>query len=359
MGKSAPSPPPPPDPNVVAAAQTGSNIMSSQANTVMANANERGPLGNVDYDISGYQTITDPSNGKSYQIPRYTRTQTLAPEQQGLYQQQTQLAGNLNNLALGQTSRIDGLLSQPISLDGLPNAPGDMGAYRQEVENALMSRLNPQLDRDRSRLENQLVNQGLFRGSEAFNQGADEFGRQANDARMQALLASSGEARAMAEQQAITRERAMQERLVPRNQSINEIGALMSGGQVTMPQFTPYRGAQMSETPVGQYHYQTADLAQRNWQAEVQANSAANSAIFGAIGNIGAGMFRMSDRRLKRDIKAVGTGAHGLTAYTFRYNWDDTQHLGYMADEVQAVRPDAVTSIAGYLAVDYGALADG
>jgi hypothetical protein len=124
-----------------------------------------------------------------------------------------------------------------------------------------------------------------------------------------------------------------------------------------MPQFTPYRGAQMSETPVGQYHYQTADLAQRNWQAEVQANSAANSALFGALGSIaGAGMFKWSDRRLKRDIEAVGTGAHGLTTYQFRYHWDDTLHLGYMADEVQAVRPDAVTEVAGYLAVDYSAL---
>jgi hypothetical protein len=359
LGKSAPSPPPPPDPNVVAAAQTGSNVMSSQANTIMANANERGPLGNVDYDISGYQTVTDPNNGTTYQIPQYTRTQTLSPEQQGLYQQQTQLAGNLNNLALGQTSRIDGLLSQPISLDGLPNAPGDMSAYRQEVENALMQRMNPQLDRERDRLEAQMMNQGLFRGSAGFNEGVDQFGRQANDARTQAFLASSGEARAMAEQQAITRERAMQERLVPRNQSINEIGALMSGGQVTMPQFTPYRGAQMSETPVGQYHYQSADIAQRNWQAEMQANSASNGAIWGALGKIGAGMFAMSDRRLKRDIRAVGTGAHGLTAYTFRYNWSDDVHLGYMADEVRAVRPDAVTKIGGFLAVNYGALADG
>jgi hypothetical protein len=43
MGKSPPSPPPPPDPQVVANAQTGSNVTTGVANSIMGNANVIGP----------------------------------------------------------------------------------------------------------------------------------------------------------------------------------------------------------------------------------------------------------------------------------------------------------------------------
>lgn len=356
MGKSAPSPPPAPDPRVAANAQTAGNVATAQANTIMGNANERTPLGNVNYNVIGRETVFNPDSGQSYEIPRYERVETLSPEQQRLFDQQTRLGQDLNDLAINQTSRISGLIGEPISLDGLPNAPSDMSAYRSQVEQAMLERMNPQLDRDRTALETQLVNQGLQRGSEAFNRSLDEARRQANDARTGIFLASGDESRREAEQQAIARERALQERLVPRNQSINEITSLMSGGQVTMPQFTPFRGAQMSEVPIADMMYRSAEMERQNWMASQQMNAQSRAGMFGALGNIGAGLFRFSDRRLKRDIRAMGIGAHGLTVYAFRYAWDDAEHVGYMADEVRAVRPDAVATVAGFDAVNYGAL---
>ena len=50
--------------------------------------------------------------------------------------------------------------------------------------------MNPSLDRERARLEAQLVNQGFTRGSDAFTAQMQDFGRQENDARMAAILSA-------------------------------------------------------------------------------------------------------------------------------------------------------------------------
>jgi hypothetical protein len=64
-----------------------------------------------------------------------------------------------------------------------------------------------------------------------------------------------------------------------------------------------------------------------------------------------------SDIRLKRDIAPVGRLADGLDMYRYRYLWSDTIHVGVMAQEVAASRPDAVHRGAdGYLRVDYARL---
>ena len=64
-----------------------------------------------------------------------------------------------------------------------------------------------------------------------------------------------------------------------------------------------------------------------------------------------------SDIRLKRDIAALGQHENGIHLYRFRYLWSDTVHVGVMAQEVAATRPDAVRQGAdGYLRVDYARL---
>jgi hypothetical protein len=353
VGKSVPSPPPAPDPYKTAAAQTGSNVTTAQANTIMSNADEKSVLGNVKYNVTGYQTVKDPTTGKSYNIPKYERVQTLSPSQKGLYNQQVQLGRGLNNLAIQQTGKLKDLMGNPINADGLPDAPGNSEAYRQKVEEGLLTRMNPQLDRDRSALETKLINQGLVRGSEAFNQALDESNRQANDARTQVFLASGAEGRAQEQQQGTNRERAFQERVAMRNQPINEITALMSGGQVSMPQFAAYRGSQMSETPVGQYIYNSAQMDQDAWKAKSQMQAANNGAIAGAAGNlIGAGLFKWSDARLKCDVSFIEE-RNGRRFYRYRYLWSETWDVGVMAQE----NPDiAVMQPNGFYAVDYGAL---
>lgn len=64
-----------------------------------------------------------------------------------------------------------------------------------------------------------------------------------------------------------------------------------------------------------------------------------------------------SDRRLKRDIKRVGTLNNGLPVYTYKYKGSPTIHMGVMADEVKKVRPGAVHNVGGYDMVNYGEVA--
>ncbi len=60
MGKSQPDPPPSPDPYATARAQTGSNVSTAVANTVLGNANETGPLGTVRYQQNGSYKLSEP-----------------------------------------------------------------------------------------------------------------------------------------------------------------------------------------------------------------------------------------------------------------------------------------------------------
>ena len=62
----------------------------------------------------------------------------------------------------------------------------------------------------------------------------------------------------------------------------------------------------------------------------------------------------VSDLRLKTDITRIGTAAHGLPLYTFRYIGETDLYEGVMAQDVLHVMPTAV-SVAedGYYRVDY------
>ena len=62
-----------------------------------------------------------------------------------------------------------------------------------------------------------------------------------------------------------------------------------------------------------------------------------------------------SDRRLKHDIQRIGESDEGLPIYKYKYKGDPNEqtHIGYMADEVEQVHPEAVGESQGYKTVDY------
>lgn len=63
---------------------------------------------------------------------------------------------------------------------------------------------------------------------------------------------------------------------------------------------------------------------------------------------------KISDRRLKREIRRIGVSPSGLPIYSFRYVWGGPIYVGVMAQDLLATRPDAVIqSEGGYLLVDY------
>jgi hypothetical protein len=76
-------------------------------------------------------------------------------------------------------------LAQSIDVSGLAQLPVGAGTTAQQ---AIMSRVSPQLQRDRAALENQLRNQGLTPGGEAYNREIELFNQRANDLVQQAAL---------------------------------------------------------------------------------------------------------------------------------------------------------------------------
>ncbi|WP_221096335.1 tail fiber domain-containing protein [Rhizobium bangladeshense] len=64
-----------------------------------------------------------------------------------------------------------------------------------------------------------------------------------------------------------------------------------------------------------------------------------------------------SDRRLKTDIRRLGTSPAGIPIYAFRYIWGGPLLVGTMAQDLLLIRPDVVSRGAtGYYTVDYDKL---
>jgi hypothetical protein len=62
-----------------------------------------------------------------------------------------------------------------------------------------------------------------------------------------------------------------------RNQPINELSAMMSGSQATVPQFQPFQGSQVQAPNIAQY-------INDNYKAQSAAASQTNAGIFGLLG---------------------------------------------------------------------------
>lgn len=322
-----------PDPVQTAAAQSGANRDAAISGALINNIDQNTPFGNVSYEQTGFNTYTD-ANGKTVKVPKFTSTQTLSPEQQALYQKQTEAGANLGDLAVSQTQRLNTVLNEPFSFDGTD---------RDAVRANMLSRVEEDATRDRGALENKLVNQGLAPGSEAWNDAISLHQRGLTDARTQATLASGQE-----------EARALQEALAIRNQPINEIGALLGSGQVTVPQFSgPYQQG-VGTTDV-------AGIIGDDYNRRASQASAFNSGLFGMGSSALTGLFALSDERAKKDIEPVGETYGGNKLYKFRYrgeNDNSPKRIGVMAQEVMEKQPEAVARTrTGLFAVNMDAVA--
>jgi hypothetical protein len=89
-----------------------------------------------------------------------------------------------------------------------------------------------------------------------------------------------------------------------------------------------------------------SQINEQNYQAQQSMYGALAGGLMG-LGGSAMGMYGMthiptaSDRRLKTDIRPVGTLNNGITVYTYRYKWGGGYHIGVMADEVKEIKPEA------------------
>lgn len=310
MGKKPPAPTPPRESS---AAATGSNISTAIANAFLTNMNEFGPDGTRTFNQTGSTSITDPFTGQTYQIPRFSVTTTLSPEQQRIKEQQD--AASLNLSTLG--NNLSGQLGEKLT--------GNFTIGNEATEARLFDlgsrRLNPMFAQRDEDLRTRLANQGIKAGTAAYDREMGLLGQQQNDAFNQLLLTGRGQA--------------VQEQLTEDNQRINQISALLGGGQVSMPNFM---------TPVGVQGAPTVDNASiiaNNDNARMGAWQASQAAMGSMLGGLG-GLFALSSPEAKTDKKKIAETKDGLGIYSFKYKGSPKTQVGLMADQVAKKRPEAV-----------------
>jgi Chaperone of endosialidase len=404
---SKPEPPQPPDPRLTAGLSTATNVSTALANARLNAVNQTTPTGALTYnfDTTNQYSFVDPATGSTYYIPTITAQQTLTPTQQEIQRRSETAQTNLAGLAADQSGRISSLLGSPIDLSqapptasidplrNLPQAqtsfadtgtqqgtfagagditrsfgPSDFSTDRGQVEQALFGRLNPQLDRSRQQLEQQLADQGIRYGSPAYTAAMDNWNRQANDLRLSVTAAGGAEQQRLfemargraafenaAEQQAYEqalgrgsfantaqqnryaqalgrgnffnagalmqaqqaqailnaenarRANYLQEQYAQRQEPINEITALLSGSQVSRPSFVTTPQTTIPTTDIAGLINQNFAQQFGNYQQQAQSTDRLLGGILGLGSNLGAAAIRYSDRRVKKDIDRMGT----------------------------------------------------
>lgn len=265
----SPSAPKPPNPEKTAAAQSAMNTNTAVTQQLVNMTNQVTPDGSLTYNQTGTNSFVG-ADGKTYSVPQFTATQTLSPTGQALKGINDQTESNIATIGRDQSARIGDLLGSPIKL-------GNEATEGRLMELG-MKRLEPQFARDEEALRTRLANQGLRPGSAAFDAEMQRMGQTRNDA-VNSLLLSG-------------RAQANQEMMAERNQPINEITALMSGSQVSNPQFTS-----TPQASVGGVDY--AGMVQNKYAGQMQQyqqQMASRNAMLGGLFGMAAapfGMFRM------------------------------------------------------------------
>jgi hypothetical protein len=340
----APSAPPAPDYSGAARATAAGNIDAARLAVAANRVNQYTPYGSLEYTMSGED---------KYGNPMWSATQKFSPENQKLFDIQNKLSfgvGELGETGLGYVRKQ---LENPFDVSGLPS----IGINPSETyTDAYLRRLAPQMQQSRDKLEQQLANQGIQIGSEAYDRAIRNFDQKQNDLMLGATTQGFDVGnRARAAQFA--------ELAYLRNEPLNVLSALRTGSQVTSPTYV--NSAQQATTSgpdlLGaqqmQYNAQMGDFNAKN---AAQANL--NQGLFSLAS---AGIPLMSDIRAKENIKAIGVMDNGLTLYSFEYKDEvkshplagDGIHVGVMAQEVEQVFPYAVKTLDdGYKVVDYGLL---
>jgi hypothetical protein len=315
--------------------------------------------------------------------------------------------------AAGQASTIAGTPGPQTQIDtsGLANASnitktyGDDPTFSQAgIQQALMGQLQPQLDIQKQQLQQQLADQGIGYGSTAYNNAFTPFNQQENNAWLQAVTGATQQratemgiqqqqagfqnaAQGQAFQQAATqgqfantaqqaqlqqaeaafgaqntaRNQWLTEQYAAQNAPINQITSLLSGTQVSNPNFVNTPSNQIPTTDVAGL---INNQFNQNMQVYQQQSQNYNSLMGGILGMVGgAAKLGASDRRLKDNINRIATVFAAtptgqkkqlpIYQYNFKADPTNTPHVGPMAQDVEQIDPSAVTEIGGIKHLDH------
>lgn len=307
-------------------ATAAGNLQAAKYATVANRANQINPYGSLTWQKGA--TDFDP----------WTQTINFSPEGQKLFDLQNQ-----GNQAYAQAANqgfqnIKGLFENPnIDESKLAAMPQNAGMTSQQ---AMLSRLQPTIQREQDSLAQRLANQGITLGSDAYNREMNLQGQRENDRYLQAAAKGIG-------LDMNARQQGLNEQYQRMQQPLNMINALRSGSQVTAPQFGSY--AQQATTSGPDLNSAAKNQYGASWDI-ANFNNNERDKTMQTTAQL-AGMF--SDRRVKENIKLVGKTDGGLNIYTYNYIWGGPTQMGVMAQELEEVNPSAVGEIDGVKIVDY------
>jgi hypothetical protein len=269
MGKSSPSAPPPPDYAGAAQATAQGNLEAARAAAAANRVNQYTPYGSLVYsqnqqntfNDAAYKTAMDAYNTamQNYQVPQkdeygnivsgvgsapampkyedfivkanpdsgWAATVTLSPEQQALLDMQNQTSLQLGGLQKKGLSYVENMISKPFDTSMLPQVGINAG---EDYSAAIMRRLGPQLQMEERSFNQQMANQGIPVGSEAYANAKRQFDLRQND-RLVAAQTGGIDVGLRANQQGFNQLGYM------RNEPVNTLNAIRSGSQVTNPSF--------------------------------------------------------------------------------------------------------------------------
>ena len=260
MGKQ--SAPQTPDYGAAAEKTAAGNLEAAKYATKANRVNQYTPYGNLTYQENGDGT--------------WNQTQTLTPQAQATLDKQMALSDKYADTASQGFDKVQGLLSNPeLDMSQLPSRAIDVGKTAQE---AIMSRLQPQLAQQDEALRTRLANQGITLGSDAYGKEMTAQGQRSNDLQLQAALQGISLDQA-------NRASALQEQAYVQDRPLNLVNALRSGAQVQSPQFQSYYN--QGQTQGANY----LGATQSQYQADMDSVNAANAQTAGiAKGLFGVGL---------------------------------------------------------------------
>lgn len=247
-------------------------------------------------------------NRQDYVIPgdpdQATVRQYVTPTAQQTIDTQQQVQLQLANLAGQGTAAAQQVIGSPftpnlpklqtgLDTSGVAQIPVNAGRTGQD---AIMARLQPQIDQRQKAFQQNMANQGLVPGGEAYDNAARDESRAQNDLLSQAALQglnldfsanNQGYNQALQSGQFGNQalQQSLQQQLALRQQPLNEITGLMSGSQIQLPQFQGYQGQNVQPAPL--FNAATAqyqDALQNYGIQSAQYNSGVNG-LYGLLGS--------------------------------------------------------------------------
>ncbi|MGI9489351.1 MAG: hypothetical protein ACR2RF_26375 [Geminicoccaceae bacterium] len=276
MSKDTPSPP---DPAATAQAQAAANVGAVRESALVNQINQITPFGS--------ETFTG-----TIGTPDRTRVVALDPADAANLETQRRIGAGLFGLGEGALlPQVQGALGSELDFSGLPqiSGAGDLAGQAQGLEQATFQRglnlLQPGIDQQQRALEVQLANQGIPRGSDAFDEAVGNFERNRGQQLENLALSSVGAGRAEQSRlfglEQAARQQGLSELLTQRSQPINELSALLQGGpSIQRPQFAP--PAQFGVAPPD-----VQGLTGQNFAAQSQQAAQRNSDLFGGLFGLG------------------------------------------------------------------------